>query len=414
MTYNKNALRPFRRFLSSWIVPILMFGLTLFSLFVIFDPWMIENFGVNRAQLAAALFAVMGVMATIWAAKERADEQRISEDRRAAQQNAINQRLQLTERFFATVEKLSSSDSSSSTHTITQCFALIDDLYLLTKFEAKTSDNKSDKEEMEAIGRTRRQEALNIACQGTGSEEVMSRLITHLRDRLNPESPQRTLDDLNFSGIILGDEKYSEKGLASKAYFGDKGNQTDLSLLLFTENTKFDTVKFFHCNLNLTSFVRSKFRNSLLEHCSLQETNLSFSDFRGCSFIGNNFRQATFVNCYLQESDFAKSLFYGVDFQNSIFENCEFPETVFSLCNLDNCDFRDTNLRQANFKGADLRTTKLPTEYHAQLRDPLDQRSLLDGAIYNSDTQFPKGFSPLEHGMIKVGQWPAILFNGTH
>lgn len=408
MTYNKNALWPFRRFLSSWLVPLLLFGLTLFSLFVIFDPWMIENFGVNRAQLAAALFAVMGVMATIWAAKERADEQRISEDRRAAQQNAINQRLQLTERFFATVEKLSSSDSSSSdssssTHTITQCFALIDDLYLLTKFEAKISDSKSDKEEMEAIGRTRRQEALNIACQGTGSEEVMGRLITHLRDRLNPESPQRTLDGLNFSGITLGDEKHAEKGLASRAYFGDKGNQTDLSLLLFAENTKFDRAEFFHCNFSSTSFVRSIFRNSLFDHCSLQEMNLSFSDFRGCNFVGNNFHQATFADCYFQESDFAKSFFFGVNFQNSIFESCAFTEAVFSFCKLDNCDFRDTNLRKANFKGADLRTAKLPVGYHAQLRDPLDQRSLLDGAIYNSNTQFPKGFSPSKHGMIKVG-----------
>ena len=85
--------------------------------------------------------------------------------------------------------------------------------------------------------------------------------------------------------------------------------------------------------------------------------------------------------------------------------------TDLSGTNLERADLRGANLRGAilvgaNLRGADLGTDNLggPTRLQgANLSEAILNRANLVGAIYDSDTVFPRGFSPTAAGMIEEG-----------
>jgi len=118
-------------------------------------------------------------------------------------------------------------------------------------------------------------------------------------------------------------------------------------------------------------------------------TDYEKADLSGLSFVGQHslrgkcFRQAVLYWADLSESDFDSCDFFEADLRSAV------------LC----C----TSLRGADLRGADLGTDNLgcSTDLHgADLSGALLEGTKFGGAVYDSQTQFPKDFDPNETGMV--------------
>lgn len=126
------------------------------------------------------------------------------------------------------------------------------------------------------------------------------------------------------------------------------------------------------------------FKNSALADCGFITNDFNGVDFSNTT-IGREHNEVTFFGCEMQKAKFVGAQSgHSVDFracklQEADFTNAVLKEgTVFSeSCNLSN----------AHFEGADLREVVLRED------------TILTGATYNAQTQFPEGFDPDEHGM---------------
>ena len=101
---------------------------------------------------------------------------------------------------------------------------------------------------------------------------------------------------------------------------------------------------------------------------NLSKVQLPNVDFRGLKLTG-----ATLVNMNLTKADL----------RDVTLENTKLEGT-----NLEDADLRGANLKKTNLENVKLRFLKL-------------KKANLKNAIYNSKTQFPKGFKPRKRGMIK-------------
>lgn len=78
--------------------------------------------------------------------------------------------------------------------------------------------------------------------------------------------------------------------------------------------------------------------------------------------------------------------------------------------NLEEADLRGVDLKEADLSGANLRKANLGLDnlggrtslQGAKLLGASFERTVTTGAEYNLATEFPVGFDPQEHGMIRV------------
>jgi len=86
----------------------------------------------------------------------------------------------------------------------------------------------------------------------------------------------------------------------------------------------------------------------------------------------------------------------------------DLSESNLNYCDLYKADLRGAVLRGTLLRGADLREANLGTDnlggftdlHGADLSEALLEGAKLEGAVYDSQTQFPKGFDPKEAGMV--------------
>ena len=162
-------------------------------------------------------------------------------------------------------------------------------------------------------------------------------------------------------------------------------------------------------------------RGIKIKKSSLRSANLSHSDLTGAVFEGSNLQGVIIQNALLHRTDFSDSNLEGASFAGSelkgalIYRGIQGRNADFRKAILENVDFgsgedvdlsganfegarigpifcnRDQNLRNANFRNADLSAA-------IQIVD-----SLLEGAIYNSNTLLPFSERVAQKlGMVKV------------
>lgn len=110
---------------------------------------------------------------------------------------------------------------------------------------------------------------------------------------------------------------------------------------------KFIDCTFKNCNLSLAKLNKTVFRDTMFKDCKMlglrfdtcNEFGLSFS-FDGCqlnhsSFYKTKIKKTIFKNSQLQEADFAEA-----DLTSSVFDNCNLTQAIFDHTTLEKANFR--------------------------------------------------------------------------
>ena len=117
-----------------------------------------------------------------------------------------------------------------------------------------------------------------------------------------------------------------------------------------------------------------------IEGGQLTDAILIDTDLEGANLKGATLEGAQLLRANLQSANLS-----GADLQSA----------NLSGAYLQNADLRRADLEGANLSGARLQNTNL---LHADLNFAIN----FQGAKYNDDTQFPRGFNPEQKGMIRV------------
>ena len=163
--------------------------------------------------------------------------------------------------------------------------------------------------------------------------------------------------------------------------------------------------------VRLTRLLHTSFKNASLEGANLDLMNFRFINITGCRFCSASLTRTNFENMELRNVDFS-----GADLGNSNLQRTRLVRASLKGTNLKGAKLRrliliHTNLVDANLSDTDLREINVAisfVENHngSKLQSlPLASvadKSLLQGAKYNSNTKFSNGFDPQRYGMEKV------------
>jgi uncharacterized protein YjbI with pentapeptide repeats len=147
--------------------------------------------------------------------------------------------------------------------------------------------------------------------------------------------------------IYITDKTFERCGdLAKGEYENCTFDNCDFSESDFSEY-KFIDCAFKECNLSLMKINRTSFQNANFIHCKMlglrfdtcNEFGLSIS-FESCqlnhsSFYKTKIKKIFFKNSHLQEADFTET-----DFTDSVFDNCDMERATFDQTLLEKVDFR--------------------------------------------------------------------------
>jgi len=112
---------------------------------------------------------------------------------------------------------------------------------------------------------------------------------------------------------------------------------------------KFTEVEFISCNLSLVKLERTAFRDVIVKECKMLGLH-----FENCNEFGLAF---AFENCQLNHSSFYKTKIKKTNFKNSSlketdFTECDLTSSVFENCDLAGATFENTVLAKADFRSS--------------------------------------------------------------
>lgn len=246
--------------------------------------------------------------------------------------------------------------------------------------------------------------------------------------------------DLNIKNWNLG-----ETNLCNIKLSGVKFSGVNLYKSILSESY-LKGISMDHANLSLVNFMNVDLQESELNYSDLCESILDGANLTGAKLIGANLKesqlndvnlrfanlmnanlyrsnvtksdltQAKLIGADLTEANLIGSNFYNADLRKSIFINSELIKADLSranleyanmtMANLHSCNLYFANLKHTNFCNANLRLTNL---IGANFKNAHLNGAKLKGAKYCCEleckTEFPEGFNPEEHNMIKVDRF---------
>ena len=159
-----------------------------------------------------------------------------------------------------------------------------------------------------------------------------------------------------------------------------------LKQLLYLKNVK----KVFQKEIDLvTQYItihdaesqkKAEWENRDLSEIHLRVANLHGADLRVANLLGADLQKSDLIEVNLEGANLREAKLYEAKL-----EGANLREANLQRANLRGANLQGADLQLANLKGADL--------YGAKLKR----------AKYDNETQFPEGFNPEGHGMIKVG-----------
>ena len=117
------------------------------------------------------------------------------------------------------------------------------------------------------------------------------------------------------------------------------------------------------------------FRNARLMNSALDSSNLEDADLQGADFEGATLEDTNLKNANLKNADFVGAFLIKTNLQGA---------------NLQNVSFFNARIQNVNMEGADLRGAKLSGSFWGSAK--------LKGVKYDSNTVWPKGFTPPGEG----------------
>ncbi len=108
----------------------------------------------------------------------------------------------------------------------------------------------------------------------------------------------------------------------------------------------------------------------------------------GLNFRGANFHYAVLRGLNLRSVQLAEASLVGADLRRTIFLAGDLRKAILRYAKLRGADLRYADMKEADLRAADLSIVDL-------------SKTVLEGALYDENTQFPLDFDPEEHGLIK-------------
>ena len=172
------------------------------------------------------------------------------------------------------------------------------------------------------------------------------------------------------------------------------------------EDIEADDCIFKNCKFTECDFTRCFISNCKFEGCTIINpknafSQVRFSEFKECTFVGIQWAEFTgsnkyqmvargFQECYMKYNDFANLDLRGVDFSRSQIIN-----SGFRSCNLESSDFKDSNLSETQFTKCNLKK--------ADFRNSMEyQIDIFSCEMRNGKFSFPDAIILLDALGIKI------------
>jgi uncharacterized protein YjbI with pentapeptide repeats len=84
------------------------------------------------------------------------------------------------------------------------------------------------------------------------------------------------------------------------------------------------SVNFDNCNLNHSSFYKTKLKKTLFKNIKLHEADFTGSDLTSCVFDNCDLTRTNFENTILEKADFRTSFNYSIDPEKNRIRNARF------------------------------------------------------------------------------------------
>jgi uncharacterized protein YjbI with pentapeptide repeats len=171
-----------------------------------------------------------------------------------------------------------------------------------------------------------------------------------------------------------------------------------------------------HAKLADQILVLANLQGASMSHADLRVAILCFADLRGADLQAADLRGANLSAVYAYNRKIEGRVWglgaSGAQLQGASLEGADLQAAALWGADLSGANLRRANLRQADFAGTHLspdERAEVRRWAHADLpRTDLTDADLmgadLRGALYNSDTRWPVGFDPREHGAELVPQ----------
>ena len=167
---------------------------------------------------------------------------------------------------------------------------------------------------------------------------------------------QRALTDCTFSNCSFIGTNFRAADLSRSEFYNCQFNDSESQDAADFSQANLKEVRFERCNLTVVEFVRCTGYGLRFEHCQMQGSDLSKSDFR--MPIGNvDMVDLALIECNASYANFANNYL-----SQAIFEKCRLLETCFDYCDLSEADLRGSEIHNISavgmvIRGADLRGT---------------------------------------------------------
>ena len=152
---------------------------------------------------------------------------------------------------------------------------------------------------------------------------------------------------------------FKEDPLAKGDYEGCKFTSCDLSNTDLSE-IKFIDCEFISCNVSLVKLSKTVFRDVQFVNCKM----LGLLFYNGSEF-GLSF---SFDNCNLDHSSF-----YKTKIKKTVFKNSQLQEVDFTDCDLANSSFENCNLGKARFENTILEKVDFRTSYNYSINPEINR-----------------------------------------
>ena len=317
------------------------------------------------------------------AESEREHKRLIAEAQKDRAQRSITQRIDLAEKLAAAIGHLYDENELKQAAGVQEILFQIDDWHALIESEiARIEEGRDDvefrKKELKKESLRHRQELFDIAYKfdaKTEKVELLKSRARGLKQRL-VEDGAHSLAGLDFSGMVIGMSSTEE----------NNDFRIDLERI-FAKGFTMTFSEMSNVELSYAHLEGAYLQVACLEGAHLQAAHLEGAHLQIARLGGAHLQAAHLEGAYLPFAHLE-----GADLEEAHLEGAV----------LDEAHLEGAHLKGTHLEGADLREANLEGVYFDY--DALRDKKLLDGALYDEKTIFPKGFNPEEYGMILVDE----------
>ncbi len=163
-------------------------------------------------------------------------------------------------------------------------------------------------------------------------------------------------------------------------YVSDQTFKNESFVFPYLKPGEYENCRFVQCNFTGSDISKIAFIDCVFESCNLSnvklnKTNFRDASFKDCKMLGLHFETCNqlVLSVALDSCELDHSSFYKTKMKKTNFLNCRMHEVDFTECDLSGAVFNNCDLQNAVFASSNLEKTDFSTSYNYTL-DPDNNR----------------------------------------